>query len=216
MCSCRASIAATTWVPSSVAISGAARAASVESPTAGLPAASAMPRAAEIPTRSPVKLPGPVVTAIRSSWANSTPAPLITRAMSGISVSAWPRVMARLSLAVIPPPGSSTAAEQASSAVSMARTRMTYLRAAIQGRGRRSLGTAHDRRTGHEVFHDRAENCRLELVPFSGALGDCDEIRAVKHAGDSRNAKQALGQRRLGGRLLVAYIERTARQYRAS
>ena len=30
-------------------------------PTTGLPAASAMPRAAESPTRNPVKLPGPVV-----------------------------------------------------------------------------------------------------------------------------------------------------------
>ena len=35
-------------------------------PTAGFPAASAKPRAAETPTRRPVKLPGPTVTAIRS------------------------------------------------------------------------------------------------------------------------------------------------------
>ena len=34
---------------------------------AGFDAASAMPRAAEMPTRRPVKLPGPVVTAMRSS-----------------------------------------------------------------------------------------------------------------------------------------------------
>ena len=44
------------------------------SPTTGLLAASAMPRAAESPTRSPVKLPGPVVTAMRSSAANAMPA----------------------------------------------------------------------------------------------------------------------------------------------
>ena len=45
-------------------------------PKAGRPVASAMPRAAEIPTRSPVKLPGPVVTAIRSGdrAASSRPA----------------------------------------------------------------------------------------------------------------------------------------------
>ena len=52
---------------------GAAKAASVVSPTTGLPAASAMPRAAEMPTRKPVKLPGPVVTAMRSSAAKAMP-----------------------------------------------------------------------------------------------------------------------------------------------
>ena len=42
-------------------------------PTTGLLAASAMPRAAESPTRNPVKLPGPVVTAMRSSSAKAMP-----------------------------------------------------------------------------------------------------------------------------------------------
>src|SRR5438132_975792 len=46
MWSWRASIAATTWVLSSSAISGAANPASVERPIADFPAASAMPRAA--------------------------------------------------------------------------------------------------------------------------------------------------------------------------
>ena len=46
---------------------GAAKAVSVVTPTTGLPAASAMPRAAERPTRNPVKLPGPAVAAMRSS-----------------------------------------------------------------------------------------------------------------------------------------------------
>ena len=78
-------------VVSSAAICGAAKPASVESPIAGFPAASAMPRAAAMPTRSPVKLPGPVVTAMRSSSANSMPASSITRAISGITASAWPR-----------------------------------------------------------------------------------------------------------------------------
>ena len=87
---------------------------SVDRPTAGLPAASAMPRAAEMPTRSPVKLPGPTVTAMRSSSAKSQRAASITRAISGITASAWPRTIASDSLARIAPARvSSTAAEQA-------------------------------------------------------------------------------------------------------
>ena len=53
-----------------------------------------MPRAAERPTRNPVKLPGPVVAAMRSSAANATPDAFITRAISGIKASAWPRFIA--------------------------------------------------------------------------------------------------------------------------
>ncbi len=75
----------------------------MERPIAGLPAASAMPRVADIPTRSPVKLPGPVVTAMRSRSANSMSARSITRATSGISASAWPRAMGSVSLAVMMP-----------------------------------------------------------------------------------------------------------------
>ena len=82
-----------------------------------------MPRAAEMPTRSPVKLPGPVVTAMRSSAANVVPALRMTRSISGISASAWPRIIGSDSLTVVPSV-SSTATEQASSAVSMASTRM--------------------------------------------------------------------------------------------
>ena len=52
-----------------------------------------MPRAAEMPTRSPVKLPGPTVTATRSSSREFDRAASITRAISGISASAWPRTM---------------------------------------------------------------------------------------------------------------------------
>ena len=59
-----------------------------QSPIAGFAVASAMPRAAEIPTRNPVKLPGPTVTAMRSRLANSQRAASITRAMSGITASA--------------------------------------------------------------------------------------------------------------------------------
>src|ERR1051325_4779304 len=61
---------------------GAANAESVERPIAGLPAASAMPRAAEIPTRKPVKLPGPTVTAMRSTSVNSQRAASITPALA--------------------------------------------------------------------------------------------------------------------------------------
>ena len=94
-CSLRASIADRSGFSSSAAICGAAKEASVVSATIGFPAASAMPRAAATPTRIPVKLPGPIVTAIRSSSANSSFASLITWAIIGIRASAWPRSMAR-------------------------------------------------------------------------------------------------------------------------
>ena len=104
---------------------GAAKAVSVVTPTTGLSAASAMPRAAERPTRNPVKLPGPVVAAMRSSAVKATPDAFITRAISGIRASAWPRFIACDSCAMsLPALVSSTAAAQASSAVSMARISM--------------------------------------------------------------------------------------------
>ena len=53
-----------------------------------------MPRAAAMPTRKPVKLPGPTVTAMRSSSEKSRRAAFMTRWISGISASAWPRVIA--------------------------------------------------------------------------------------------------------------------------
>ncbi len=85
-----------------------------------------MPRAAESPTRSPVKLPGPVVTAMRSSATKAMPDAFITRAISGISASAWPRFIGCDSCAIrfAGVPVSSTAAAQASRAVSMARISM--------------------------------------------------------------------------------------------
>src|SRR5262249_28806432 len=118
-------MAATTGRESSAAMNGAAKAASVDRPTAGLPVARAIPRAAAIPTRSPVKLPGPVVTAIRSRSVNSSCALCRICATSGIKASACPRCISkdsctRRSARAV----SSTATEQASSAVSMARTRI--------------------------------------------------------------------------------------------
>ena len=97
-------------------------------PMAGLPAASAMPRAAEMPTRSPVKLPGPVVTAMRSSSANSISAAIHDardqrHQRFGMAAHHGERFARLIPAAAV----SSTAAEQASSAVSMARTRMIEL-----------------------------------------------------------------------------------------
>src|ERR1700676_5579715 len=93
-----------------------------------------MPRAAESPTRSPVKLPGPVVTAMRSSAAKAMAASLITRAISGIRASAWPRFMASDSCAInLPASVSRMPAAQASSAVSMARISMRELYSSFVG-----------------------------------------------------------------------------------
>ena len=52
----------------------AATISSVVNPISGFPAASASARALDRPMRSPVKLPGPTVVAIRSSAANACPA----------------------------------------------------------------------------------------------------------------------------------------------
>src|SRR5262245_7230837 len=288
-----------------------------------------MPRAAEMPTRSPVKLPGPVVTAMRSRSANSMRPWSITRAITGISASAWPRVIRSVSRATIPPrPVSSTAAEQPSSAVSMARTRISddsaramdsgrrriangeqriglrsirchrssarhrpdldhvgevvpqqVLDAVPQRRGRgwaaragalhveiddavleaaegdvaavigdrrphpgldqlldggdrlgiggfeefaRAIGggtglaAAQQRRVGHEMLHDGAEDRGLELLPFARRLSDGDEVGAEENAGDAGDAEQALGERRLSGRVLVAHVERAAGEHRPS
>jgi hypothetical protein len=71
-----------------------------------------------------VKLPGPVVTAIRSISSNSLCASSISTAIIGIRASAWPRTIGSLRCASTPRVESNTQTEQASSAVSMARTRI--------------------------------------------------------------------------------------------
>src|SRR5665213_1455419 len=126
----------------SAAIKGAAKAASVDSPMTGFAAASPSPRAAAMPTRRPVKLPGPVGTAKRSICEKSSLLAAMTRAISGIKASAWPRAIGIDSCATMAPcPVSSTAAEQASSAVSMAKTRMTVFDAPFAaGSNRPNLG----------------------------------------------------------------------------
>src|SRR6202051_1475135 len=233
--------------------------------------ARAMPRAAAMPTRNPVKLPGPVVTTTRSRSRKAVCASSITLRMSGISASAWPRNIGKLSLAMMPPWVSRMAAEQAPSAVSIASRRMgafnrrapaslhrpdfgdvgneraqQILDAVAQRRRRRRAARAgafsveiddavlktfegdiaavvrhrrpHPRldqildggdgvgigriekllavacraaagveqgRARHEMFHDGAEDHRLELLPLTCALGHGDEIGAEEHAADA-------------------------------
>src|SRR3954468_17710234 len=306
---------------------GAANAESVERPMAGLPAASAMPRAAEMPTRSPAKLPGPTVTAMRSSPANSQRAASITRAISGMMASAWPRCMPSDSLERIAPAlESRTAAAQAPSAGSMARTRIdedapgryfswrmilsenrfplfgikrfaaranldranlghvrhevaqqildavlercrggradragafhceidhallvaaerdvaaivrdsgahTGLDQLLDGRDRVGISRleefaglivfgagafGNDRRAGHEMLHDDAENRGLELWPVAVRFGHGDEVRSEEHAADSVNVEQAFRQWRLRRLAPVAHFERAGVEHGAA
>ncbi len=73
----------------------ASRAAVVVMPASGTPSATASPRAAARPTRTPVKLPGPTVTAISDSARRSTPACCSDAAIAGSSVAAWSRPSSR-------------------------------------------------------------------------------------------------------------------------
>ena len=66
----------------------ASRAAVVVMPASGTPSATARPRAAASPTRTPVKLPGPTVTAISARSLRATPACSSVEAMAGSSVAA--------------------------------------------------------------------------------------------------------------------------------
>jgi len=78
-------------------------------------------RAAAIPARSPVKDPGPTVTATRPSDAKPPVTRAITRSINGKSASAWPRSIAIVSIACgLSAPSSRTQAEIAGSAVSIA------------------------------------------------------------------------------------------------
>ena len=58
---------------------------SVETPTSGIPRAPASARAVAIPIRSPVNVPGPTPTAIRSTSSQPAPARSSTSAISGSS-----------------------------------------------------------------------------------------------------------------------------------
>ena len=58
--------------------------------------------------------------------------------------------------------------------------------------GRLALG--EQRRAGHVVLHDGAEDHRLELLPLAVGLGHGDEIGAEEHTADAADLEQALGQ----------------------
>ena len=85
----RLSMAATTSRPRGVAC--ASNTDVVARPASGTPSPTARPRAAARPTRTPVKLPGPMVTAISDSSRRPTPASPSTVAMAGSSRAAWSR-----------------------------------------------------------------------------------------------------------------------------
>src|SRR3981081_343132 len=51
-------------------------------------------------------------------------------------------------------------------------------------------------RLRHIMFHDRAEDRRLEMLPVAVVLGHGDEVGPVKYAGDAGHAKQFFGERR--------------------
>src|ERR1043166_833397 len=65
----------------------------------------------------------------------------------------------------------------------------------------------HDRGTRHEVFHDGAEDRRLELLPVAAGLGHGDEIGPEEHAADSGNIEKALGEGGVRGLRAVAHVE---------
>ncbi len=98
----------------------AAAASKLLTPINGRRAASAIPRAAASPTRMPVKLPGPIVTAIRSSAETARPAARIASSTIGSNASAWPWAMSACRSASTSSPAA-TAAEQPLPAESTAR-----------------------------------------------------------------------------------------------
>lgn len=72
----------------------------------------------------------------------------------------------------------------------------------------------HDGRTGHELFHDGAENGGLEMLPVRAVLGDGDEVVAEEHAGDAGDLEEAACQGRGLPRLLrVAEIGGALREH---
>ena len=70
------------------------------------------------------------------------------------------------------------------------------------------LAGLEQRRAGHEVLHDGAEDGGLELRPFAVGLGDGDEVGAEEHAVDALDGEQPLRQRRFRGVGGLAQVER--------
>ncbi|QTK79836.1 hypothetical protein AT6N2_C2195 [Agrobacterium tumefaciens] len=60
------------------------------------------------------------------------------------------------------------------------------------GRNRR----AHDWPAGHEMFHNRAENGRLQMLPLGIILGNGDEVETEIDAGHTRNGEEPFSERR--------------------
>ena len=118
----RASMAATIGGRAPTAMAGAARAASVDTPTTGTPQASPKARAADTPIRMPVNEPGPTVTATREMAEKPPGSRATMRSTSGSRASAWPAAMNSVSAARgFVSPRASRQAEVAASAVSIAR-----------------------------------------------------------------------------------------------
>ena len=61
---------------------------------------------------------------------------------------------------------------------------------------------SQERRAGHEMLHDGAEDGGLQVLPLAVGLGHGDEVVAEEDAGDARHREQALGERRGAPRLV--------------
>src|SRR6516165_4881231 len=64
------------------------------------------------------------------------------------------------------------------------------------------------------MFHDRAKDHRLELLPFAGAFGHGNGIGAEEYPTHPGNAEQPFGEWRLFGLLGIAQIKRAVFQDR--
>src|SRR5580693_6675847 len=112
--------------------SGAAKAASVETPATGIASAIPIARAIERPMRMPVKEPGPVATAMRASEGKPPSTPRMASSTIGAKTSAWPRVIGRLIAASgSASPPSTTATDAAPQEVSIARMRIVLFEASL-------------------------------------------------------------------------------------
>ena len=116
----RLSMAATTVRPRGLACASNTRV--VARPASGTPSPTARPRAAARPTRTPVKLPGPMVTAISDSSRRPTPASPRAAAMAGSSRAAWSRPSSAIPASRVPSP--TMAIARPLTAQSNARTRL--------------------------------------------------------------------------------------------
>ena len=183
----------------------AARASMTVTPASGRFAAIAMARAAASPTRTPVKLPGPTVTAMRSSPAQARPlAAMVSRTM-GTRRSACPRAIASPRPASTRP-ASTTATEQPARQQSKARSRMPWRSPARHADGTsasRAARTVLSSRLGcrrtvsrHVRPEARSKDAFLDAFTMPISLPDA--------AGRRDCGARAALDRRVGARLLPA------------